>query len=226
MQSIQVLIADDHQLFRRGLRIVCEDDGGFEVVGEAEDGREAVSMVRRLRPDVIMMDIHMPVMDGVQATRHIIEENPEARVIVLTVYRKDEYVFEAVKAGARGYLLKDVKEERLIEAVQAVHRGEALIDSHVAAKVLDEFRRVRWGIGGPEVDDMEQLTEGELEVLQLVAQGKDNQIITKRMGLAEKTITNRLSRIYHKLQVNNRTEAALYALRRGWASLELEEGKH
>lgn len=224
MQSIQVLIADDHQLFRRGLRMVCEDDGGFEVVGEATDGREAVSMARRFRPDVILMDVHMPVMDGVQATRHIIDENPEARVIVLTVYRRDEYVFEAVKAGARGYLLKDVQEEQLIEAVRAIHRGEALIDSHVAAKVLDEFRRVRWGIGGAEVDNLERLTEGEMEVLQLVAQGKDNQYIAKRMGLAEKTITNRLSRIYRKLQVNNRTEAALYALRRGWASLEPEEG--
>jgi DNA-binding NarL/FixJ family response regulator len=218
-----VLIADDHKFFRRGLRQVCEVEGGFEVVGEAENGREAVEMARRLQPDVILVDIGMPVLNGVQAASLITEENPAARVIVLTVYQEDEYVFEAVKAGAQGYLLKDVEEEVLIEAVRAVHRGEALIDPHVAAKVLDEFRRVMQPGTEVEAEEIEQLTDTEMEILRRVAQGMDNQTIAREMSLAEKTVANRLSIIYQKLHVNNRTQAALYALRRGWATLDPEE---
>jgi DNA-binding NarL/FixJ family response regulator len=132
MPPIRVLIADDHRLFRQGLRQICETVGHLEVVGEAENGEEAVELARRLNPDVVLMDIRMPVRDGVEATRLITESVPSARIIILTMYRQDQYVFEAIKAGARGYLLKDIDEQELVDAVRAVHRGEALIDPGLA----------------------------------------------------------------------------------------------
>ncbi len=224
MSPIRVLIADDHKLFRRGLRQVCEAEGNFIVVGEAENGQQAVELARNLQPDVILMDIEMPLLNGVQATSTITSENPAVQVIVLTIYREDKYVFEAIQAGAQGYLLKDVEEDVLIRAVRAVHRGEALIDSHVAALVLEEFRRVSQAESAPiKTDETEQLTEAEITILRLVAQGADNHAIANHLSLAEKTVSNRLSYIYQKLHVNNRTQAALYALRQGLATLNPKE---
>lgn len=232
MLPIRLLIVDDHQFFRWGLRLACELEG-FEVVGEAENGQEAVELARRTQPDVVLMDIEMPILDGVQATALITQENPGSRVIVLTVYQDDEYVFEAIKAGAWGYLLKGVDEQGLIEAVRAVYRGDVLIDAHVAARVLEEFRRLtqiereerKRATQAEKVKQlaevgMEQLTEGEMDVLRLATQGEDNQTIARQLALSEKTITNRLSAIYQKLQVNSRTQAALYALRKGWVKLD------
>jgi DNA-binding NarL/FixJ family response regulator len=213
--SIRVLIADDHRLFRQGVRQICELKGHFEVVGEAENGREAVALARSLEPDVILMDIQMSGLDGVQATQQIMAHTPLARVIILTMYRRDDYVFEAIKAGARGYLLKDVDWRDLLDAIRAVHEGQALIDPTMALRVLDEFRRSGNSEGAGAC-----LTDGEMDVLTLVARGLDNPAIAETLSLAEKTITNRLSIIYQKLQVRNRTQAALYALRRGWASLD------
>jgi NarL family two-component system response regulator LiaR len=227
MPPIRVLIADDHRLFRRGLRQVCEIEGGFEIVGEAEDGQQAIELAQSLEPDVILMDIEMPLVDGVEATRVITGESPAVRVIALTVYQEDKHVFEAIRAGAQGYLLKDVEEHTLVEAVRAVHRGEALIDSHVAVSVLDEFRRISQlepEIARAQVlKEMAQLTDAEVEILRLLAQGADNRNIADQLSLAEKTVSNRLSDIYQKLHVNNRTQAALYALRRGWVTLTSDE---
>lgn len=217
MPSIRVLIADDHRIVRQGLRHVCEF-GGLTVVGGAEDGREAVKLARQLRPDVILMDINMPVLDGVEATRLIVEADPSVRVIILTMYRQDRYVFEAVKAGARGYLLKDIGEQDLIAAIRAIHQGDALINPSLAVKLLDEFRRLGQLVG--EAKDMEGLTPGEMEVLRLVAQGADNKTIAERLALSERTVANRLSGVYEKLHVNSRTQAALAALRRGWVTLD------
>ena len=221
MTPIRLLIADDHRLFRQGLRQLCELLGGFEVVGEAENGQEAVDLARRLKPDVILMDINMPILDGVQATHFITEENPSARVIILTMYRQDQYVLEAIKAGARGYLLKDIDEQELVDAVRAIHQGEAMINPSLASKVLDEFRRLSEAVA--ETEGIEQLTQGEMEVLRLVAQGADNKTIAQRLALSERTVANRLSNVYQKLHVNSRTQAALVALRRGWATLVQEE---
>jgi len=221
MPPIRVLIADDHRLFRQGLRQICETVGGFEVVGEAENGQVAVDLAHQLKPDVILMDINMPVLDGVQATSFITENTQDVRVIILTMYRQDRYVFEAIKAGARGYLLKDIDEEELVKAVRVVQQGEALIDPGLAAKLLNEFRRM--GTATPEIEPAERLTQAEMDVLRLVAQGEDNKTIAEQLGLTERTVANRLSDVYQKLHVNNRTQAALFALRRGWAQLDREE---
>jgi len=221
MSFIQVLLADDHRIVRQGLRHVCELAGGLRVVGEAEDGRQAVKLAQQLQPDVILMDINMPVLDGVQATHLIVDANPSARVIVLTMYRQDRYVFEAIKAGARGYLLKDIDEQDLVAAIRAVHRGEALINPSLAVRLLDEFRRLSQLTD--QAKEPESLTRAEMEVLRLVAQGADNKAVAERLALSERTIANRLSSVYDKLHVNNRTQAALVALRRGWATLESDE---
>jgi DNA-binding NarL/FixJ family response regulator len=221
MSSIRVLIADDHQLFRRGLRAACEA-AGCEVLAEASNGQEVVELARRLRPDIILMDIKMPIIDGVQATRLIIEENPDARVIILTSFGRDEYVFEALKAGACGYLLKDVKEDILAQGVRTVAEGGVLLDARVAAQVIAEFRRL--GLADPaRVSGAEQLTSGEIDILRLVAEGKSNAEIARQIDLSEKTVANRMSTIYRKLHINNRVQAALYALRRGWTDLHPEE---
>lgn len=218
MSHIRVLIADDHRLFREGLRQICEIVGGFEVVGEAENGQKTIDLAQQLEPDVVLMDIQMPGLDGVQATRSITELVPAAKVIILTMYRQDHYVFEALKAGARGYLLKDTDGQALIKAVRAVHRGEALIDPATAARVLEEFRRLSQLVSA----DSEKLTEGEMDVLRLVAEGEENKVIAERLFISESTVANRLREIYQKLRVNNRTQAALSALRRGWAKLDAE----
>ncbi len=220
MPPIRVMIADDHRLFRVGLRQVCETLGGFQVVGEAEHGRQAVELAQHVQPDVILMDINMPILDGVAATRLIAEVVPTARVIMLTIHRQDRHVFDAIKAGARGYLLKDVDEQDLIDAIRAVHQGAALINGELATQVLDEFRRLSQAA---DQADLDRLTPIELEILRRVAHGDDNKTIAEQLDLTENTVAKRLSDIYQKLHVANRTQAALTALRHGWARLDPEE---
>lgn len=217
--QIRVMLADDHRLFRQGLAQICELRGGFCVVGETDNGRDAIAMARELHPDVILMDIRMPVLDGVQATLAITAEMPDVHVIVLTMHREDRFVFDAIKAGARGYLLKDVDADDLLAAIRVVHRGEALIDPIIASSVLNEFRRLN-APDSAEGGKIEQLTDGEMEVLIRVAQGIDNHEVAEELGLADSTVANRLRTIYQKLHVNNRTQAALFALKKGWVTLE------
>ena len=221
MPLIRVLLVDDHKLFRQGLRQICEIKGGFEVVGEAEDGQEAVRLAAELKPDVILMDIGMPVLDGIQAITQIMEEGLEARIIALTMCQENHCVFDAIKAGASGYLLKNVDAQVMVDAVRATHRGEALVDPMTAAKVLDEFRRLSQATD--DAAGMELLTEGEMAVLGLVAEGAENRAIAEQLNLSVQTISNRLRSIYQKLHVNNRTQAALYALRQGWVRLDAAE---
>lgn len=215
MPPIRILIADDHTLVRQGLRQLCEGLGNFVVVAEAGNGAQAVALARTLRPDVILMDIVMPDMDGVVAIRQIIAENPAGRIIALTMYRQEQYMLDAIRAGARGYLLKTVDAGELIAAIEAVHRGDYLIDPIIAARVLSDFH-----LAMPERPRVEPLTEGEMAVLRLVAQGVDNQDIAQALNYSVYTVANRLRTIYEKLHVTNRTQATLYALRHGWATLD------
>jgi DNA-binding NarL/FixJ family response regulator len=208
-------------MVRQGLTQICGAEPDMEVVGQAADGQEACRLAGLVQPDVVVMDINMPVLDGVQATHHISETSPGIGVIILTMYRQDQYVFEAIKAGARAYLLKDADSDELLRAIRAVAAGEALLDSGIALKMIEEFRRLQSDPVG--ADGITQLTERELDILRLVAQGLDNNEIGDRLGLSEKTVRNRLTVIFEKLHVNNRTQAALYALRRGLTSLEGED---
>jgi NarL family two-component system response regulator LiaR len=216
MPPINILIADDHTLVRQGLHQLCEKLGGFTVVAEAETGSQAVALARTTQPDVILMDIVMPDIDGVEAIRQIMRETPTARIIALTMYRQEQYMLDAIRAGARGYLLKTVDAQDLIAAVESVHRGDYLIDPIIAARVLSELHLPM----PPQSPQVEPLTEGEMAVLRLVAQGVDNQDIALALGHSVYTVANRLRTIYEKLHVTNRTQAALYALRQGWATLD------
>jgi NarL family two-component system response regulator LiaR len=215
MPPIKLLIADDHTLVRQGLRQLCEGLGGFAVVAEAASGEQAVALARSARPDVILMDIVMPDGGGVEAIRQIMRETPSARIIALTMYREERYMLDAIRAGARGYLLKTVEAGELIAAIKAVHRGDYLIDPIVAARVLSEFHQSL-----SELPRVEPLTESEMAVLRLVAQGVENQAIAEALNYSVHTVTNRLRTIFEKLHVANRTQAALYALRQGWVALD------
>ena len=204
-------------MFRQGLRSILETEEGFRVIGEAATGREAVRHALSTHPDVILMDIQMPDLDGVAATKTILEEFPGAKVIILTMYRQDRYVFEAVKAGAYGYLLKDAGADDLISAIRRVGEGELLLRPGLASSVLDEFRQVKEYAHAEH--RLSELTEREATILRLLAQGSSNIEIADALGVSEKTVRNRLSEIFSKLRLNNRTQAALYALREGIATL-------
>ncbi|PZA06627.1 MULTISPECIES: response regulator transcription factor [unclassified Meiothermus] len=210
---IRIVLADDHALFRQGLRSLLEAEPDFRVVGEAGDGREALRHVLEAKPDVVLMDIQMPGLDGVQATREILREWPQAKVIMLTMYRQDAYVFEAVKAGARGYMLKDADAKDLLEAIRRVNHGEVLLDAELAEQIIQDFKAKRESVPKPHAE----LSEREVQILKLVAQGYTNLEIAGELALSEKTVRNRLSEIFQKLHLNNRTQAALYALREGLA---------
>jgi len=214
MSKIKVLLADDHSLFREGLRSLLEDQEDIEIVGEAEDGLEATRMVPKLEPTVVLMDINMPVIDGVEATRIILKENEDVRIIILTMYPQDEYVFEALKAGAKAYLLKDTRSKKLLEVIRTVHQGQAVISADMTAVVLDEFRRLANKKEEPK-PEFQALTDQERRILTLVAEGASNRDIAGDLNLSERTVKNYLSIIFQKLQVNNRTEAAIRAMRDG-----------
>ncbi len=219
MSEIRVLLADDHNVLRQGMAQVLEAQPDITVVAQASNGKEAYRLAMQHQPDVILMDINMPEMDGVAAAQKITAELPQTGIIILTMYRRDDYVFEAIKAGASGYLLKEAELDELLDAIRAVAQGEAVIDPSIAGRVLAELRRPR----RTPVEAVPELADRDLEILQLVAQGLSNQEIADRLFLAEKTIRNRLSLIFKRLHLENRTQAALYALREGLIDEDTED---
>jgi DNA-binding NarL/FixJ family response regulator len=211
MSPIRILLADDQSLFREGLRTLLSVQTGFEVVGEAANGEEALRLAATLHPDVVLMDVRMPVLDGVAATRKLHGMIPTCRVIVLTTFDDDEYVFEALRAGAIGYLLKDAPSEKLFEAVRAGSRGESFLQPAVAAKVVAEFARLANKHPVTRQALTEPLSERELEILWLVANGASNREIASQLVIAEGTVKNHVTNILSKLSVTDRTQAALKA---------------
>jgi len=218
-QMIRVLIVDDHTIVRKGIRALLAEIADLEVVGEAADGQEAIVQADRLCPDVILMDLAMPRMDGIEATRQIKARQPESRVLVMTSFATDEKVLPAIKAGALGYLLKESAPADLVQAIHQIQRGESSLHPAIARKVLQEISHPA---DRPPTTD--PLTEREAEVLLLVAQGLGNQDIAEKLHISDPTVRTHVSNIMSKLYLANRVQAALYALREGLASLDAEPG--
>jgi len=212
---IRVLIADDHAILRKGIRALLSTEPDMEVVGEAADGLETVAQAQALRPDVILMDLVMPKMDGIEATRRIATELPGVRILVLTSFAADDKVFPAIKAGALGYILKDSGPIELVQAIHQVHLGQPSLEPAIALRLLHELSHPPQQPLTPD-----PLTQRELEVLRLVAQGRSNREIADELVITELTVRTHVSNILGKLQLASRTQAALYALKEGLASLD------
>ena len=210
MKDQRVLLADDHRMFRQGLRELIERKTSFIVVGEASTGREALAQIAALTPDIVLLDIHMPELDGVAVARVLQQEHPQVKVVMLTMSQHDQPLIDAINAGARGYLLKDADATELIAVLERVARGENALDPALTAHVFAAVRRLSEAAVA-----QEPLSEREREILRLVAAGYDNRAIASQLCLAEKTVGNRLSEIFQKLGVSNRTQAVMVAMQRG-----------
>ena len=208
--SVRVLIADDQALVRGGFRMILEAKEDMEVVGEAGDGAEAVELVARLQPDVVLMDVRMPDMDGIEATRRVVASGSSARIVILTTYDVDEYVFAALRAGASGFLLKDVRPPELTEAIRVVARGDALLAPGVTRRLLDRFAGVLPD-GAARPSDLDELTEREFEVLRFVALALSNAEIASRLVLTEATVKTHVSSVLRKLGLRDRVQAVVFA---------------
>jgi len=213
-EPVRILIADDHELVRQGLVALLSVKPGVEVIGQAKDGVEAVAMANSLRPDIILMDLLMPRKNGIEATREIKTENPDARILIITSFAEDENVYQAIKAGALGYLLKDSSPQELMQAIHDVCNGRMSLHPNIALKLIEELNRPT---ESPTTDD--PLTEREVEVLKLIAKGRSNQEIAEKLIVSKRTVGAHVSNILSKLHLANRTQAALYALRKGFADL-------
>ena len=220
MQKNTILIVDDHILFREGLRNICNHWEEFEVVGEAEDGLAAVAMAEKLLPDIVLMDISMPEMNGIEATRKITKACPSINVVILTVSEEEKNLLEAVKNGAKGYVLKDTPSRRLRDQLRGVIQGEAPLSGIMAEKILNEFKLPKETLPSSDDDPMvEPLTEQEQRVLVLVSEGLTNAKIGEELSISENTVKKYLHNILSKLHLNNRVEAAVYAVKKGFDKL-------
>lgn len=218
MSNISVVLVEDHVITRQGIRRLLEDEEGLTVIGEAGDGEEAVQMVTEMKPDVVIMDIAMPKLNGIEATRQIKLIHPRTGVLILSAYDDDEYVFALLNAGAAGYLLKNVSGDELSRAIRAVYKGEPVLDPIIARKVMNYFRfpgKVR-GLERPS----EHLSNRETDIIKLAARGMTNKDIADKLRLSNRTVEGHLRTIFNKLGVGSRTEAVLYGLKKGWLTLE------
>ncbi|MFV9510498.1 response regulator [Tepidibacillus sp. LV47] len=229
-RKIRVLIADDHQLFREGIKRIINLEEDMEVIAECSNGEEILEQYDKDLPDVILMDINMPAMNGVEATKKVKEFFPESQVIILSIHDDEGYVFETLRAGASGYLLKDMEAMALIEAIRSVAKGNAYIHPQVAGKVVDEYRRLsnkellhdreHEPVFVNKAPDWRQiLTQREMEVLQLLAEGNSNRQIGEKLFISEKTVKNHVSNILQKMDVQDRTQAVITAIKNGWVHI-------
>lgn len=223
-----ILIIDDHQLFREGVKRILDFEKDFEVVAEGDDGEDAVRLVEQYHPDVVVMDINMPHMNGVEATTKLIERFPDVKVLILSIHDDESYVTHALKTGARGYLLKEMDADALIEAVKVVADGGSYLHPKVTHNLLNEYRRLAAGDEGQSVGTLKDveyrkplhiLTRRECEVLQMLADGKSNRSIGETLFISEKTVKNHVSNILQKMDVNDRTQAVVVAIKNGWVQV-------
>ena len=222
MGKIRVILAEDHAVVRQGTKHLLDRYPDIEVIGEAHDGEQGVTLVKELKPDVVIMDVRMPRMSGIEATRRIKAEFPEVAVLALTAHDDDEYVFALLESGANGYLLKTAEIEELVKAIRAVHAGQPALDPLITQKVVAQFMN---GKSLPDVmaqvgDEMDGLTSRELEVLRMVAKGLTNKEVAQQLFISDRTVQAHLSSIFSKLQVSSRTEAVMHAVRKGWITVD------
>ncbi|MBI3175337.1 MAG: response regulator transcription factor [Chloroflexi bacterium] len=221
--TIRIVIADDHLFYREGVRALLSSVDEIEIVGEAGNGEEAVRLTGQLYPDVILMDLKMPGMNGIQATHEIVKSNPQAGILIVTMFDDDDSVFAMMRAGARGYILKDADQEELLRAIQSVFRGEAIFSPTIARRMANYFANPPKPAPVPAAapgETFPDLTERELEILELIAQGQNNSAIANRLSLSLKTVQNYVSNILNKLQAADRVEAMLRAREAGWGKKE------
>ncbi len=228
MSKPKVLLVDDHPLFRQGVRWVLEENG-IEIVGEAEDASTALELVEQLEPDIALIDINLPGVNGLELTRIMKQRHPSVQVLILSIYEDDEQLFQAIKAGAAAYFSKDVDPDTLLQAIRRIARGEYVINDavlsnpRVAGRVLDQFRELSQR--EKELQNFfRPLTDREMEILDCIAQGMSNKEIAYHLGISPQTVKNHISSILRKLAVNDRTQAVIYALRKGWIRVTPEEG--
>ena len=218
---LRIMLVDDHVLFRKGLASLLEAQPNIKVIGEASNGFEAIEAAKLLRPDLIMMDINMPICDGLQATRSIKQILPDTKIVMLTASDDDQYLFEAIKIGAQGYLLKDLELYQLLDLLDSIAKGEAILSSAMATKIFREFSRGSQTENNPEAQ-VDELTERELTILKNVAQGLMNKEIADVLGISENTVKIHLRNILEKLHLRNRIQAAVYAVRQGIVNQDSE----
>ncbi|MBX6340839.1 MAG: response regulator transcription factor [Thermomicrobiaceae bacterium] len=211
-QIVRVVVADDHDLFREGLRQLLETVPTVEIVGEAADGQEAIKLVSELRPDVVLMDINMPRLDGIRATEYIVKHFPSTNIIVLTMFQDDEYAIHAIRAGAKSYLLKNSRSDEVVRAIHVAANGGSTIDAELAPALMREYQRL---LTRTPTSAQRQLSEREVTLLRLLANGYNNRQIAEQLHLAESTVKNNLSALFQKVGVRDRTQAVLYAISQG-----------
>lgn len=218
-KKIRVLIADDHQVVREGLSAILNAKEDIEVIGEARDGVEAVEKAKELKPDVILMDISMPRMNGVEATRRIKLDQPQIGIVVLTMYEEEEYIFNLVKSGVTGYMLKNSDSSQIIKAIRSTYQGESVLQPSVASKILSEFSHLSERPAPKPSRTEQDLTDREVQVIKLIADGKTNKEIANVLTISEKTVKNHVRNIFQKLEVDDRTQAAILAIKKGLIQL-------
>ena len=218
MNKIRVLLAEDHTIVRKGLRSLLDGEAGIEVIGEAEDGREAVEKVQQLLPDVVLMDIAMPGLNGLEATRQIKKRFPEVKVVILTMHANEEYIFQILRAGASGYLVKQAAPTELLSAIQAAYQGESFLSPSISRKVIEEY--IQQAEATAENDSYDQLTDREREVLQLIAEGHPNREIAELLHISVKTVETHRANLMDKLDIHSTAELTQYAIRKGVISTD------